>query len=192
MQLPREQIFAVDTPPPTASGALHLGHVFGYTQADCLAHLPWSSALDLYAWLTAQGEIDHAGLAALVRERVGRPGVGQLRRLLTITRNGAVSGAEALLHEILRRARLAAWRAGVRVVVGGRTIAVADVLFAAARLVIEVDGERAHSGRQAFRADRRRQNALVNAGYRVLRFTWWDLTEEPDRVVAQIRAALMI
>ena len=34
---PREQIFAVDTPPPTASGSLHLGHVFGYTQADCLA-----------------------------------------------------------------------------------------------------------------------------------------------------------
>ncbi|ANS78498.1 Valyl-tRNA synthetase [Serinicoccus hydrothermalis] len=34
---PREQVFAVDTPPPTASGTLHLGHVFGYTQADCLA-----------------------------------------------------------------------------------------------------------------------------------------------------------
>ncbi|WP_109474424.1 valine--tRNA ligase [Ornithinimicrobium cavernae] len=34
---PREQIFAVDTPPPTASGSLHVGHVFGYTQADCLA-----------------------------------------------------------------------------------------------------------------------------------------------------------
>ncbi|RIK15176.1 MAG: valine--tRNA ligase [Acidobacteria bacterium] len=33
----RSQIFAVDTPPPTASGSLHLGHVFGYTQADCLA-----------------------------------------------------------------------------------------------------------------------------------------------------------
>ena len=35
--LPREQIFAIDTPPPTASGSLHVGHVFGYTQADCLA-----------------------------------------------------------------------------------------------------------------------------------------------------------
>ncbi|MFK5582264.1 valine--tRNA ligase [Serinicoccus sp. LYQ131] len=33
----RDQIFSIDTPPPTASGALHLGHVFGYTQADCLA-----------------------------------------------------------------------------------------------------------------------------------------------------------
>ncbi len=33
----RSQIFAIDTPPPTASGSLHIGHVFGYTQADCLA-----------------------------------------------------------------------------------------------------------------------------------------------------------
>lgn len=37
MDLPREQIWAIDTPPPTASGSLHIGHVFGYTQADCLA-----------------------------------------------------------------------------------------------------------------------------------------------------------
>ncbi|WP_286959702.1 valine--tRNA ligase [Arsenicicoccus sp. UBA7492] len=37
MELPREQIWAIDTPPPTASGSLHIGHVFGYTQADCIA-----------------------------------------------------------------------------------------------------------------------------------------------------------
>ncbi len=33
----REQVFAVDTPPPTASGALHIGHVFSYTHTDTLA-----------------------------------------------------------------------------------------------------------------------------------------------------------
>lgn len=35
--LPRDQRFTIDTPPPTASGSLHVGHVFGYTQADCMA-----------------------------------------------------------------------------------------------------------------------------------------------------------
>ncbi|MGB3187631.1 MAG: valine--tRNA ligase [Ornithinimicrobium sp.] len=34
---PREQLFTIDTPPPTASGSLHVGHVFSYTHTDCLA-----------------------------------------------------------------------------------------------------------------------------------------------------------
>lgn len=33
----RQETFVVDTPPPTVSGSLHLGHVFSYTHADVLA-----------------------------------------------------------------------------------------------------------------------------------------------------------
>ncbi|WP_426508753.1 valine--tRNA ligase [Dactylosporangium sp. McL0621] len=33
----REDIFSIDTPPPTVSGALHIGHVFSYTQTDIIA-----------------------------------------------------------------------------------------------------------------------------------------------------------
>jgi valyl-tRNA synthetase len=33
----REQVYAIDTPPPTVSGALHVGHVFSYTHADTIA-----------------------------------------------------------------------------------------------------------------------------------------------------------
>ena len=33
----REQVFSIDTPPPTVSGSLHVGHVFSYTHTDCMA-----------------------------------------------------------------------------------------------------------------------------------------------------------
>ncbi|MHA7270451.1 valine--tRNA ligase [Arthrobacter sp. HLT1-20] len=33
----REQVYSIDTPPPTASGSLHVGHMFSYTQTDVLA-----------------------------------------------------------------------------------------------------------------------------------------------------------
>lgn len=33
----RDQIFSIDTPPPTVSGSLHVGHVFSYTHTDLIA-----------------------------------------------------------------------------------------------------------------------------------------------------------
>lgn len=33
----RDQVFSIDTPPPTVSGALHVGHVFSYTHTDLIA-----------------------------------------------------------------------------------------------------------------------------------------------------------
>jgi valyl-tRNA synthetase len=33
----REAVYSIDTPPPTASGSLHVGHVFSYTQTDVIA-----------------------------------------------------------------------------------------------------------------------------------------------------------
>ncbi len=34
---PRERVYSIDTPPPTVSGSLHIGHVFSYTHTDCIA-----------------------------------------------------------------------------------------------------------------------------------------------------------
>src|SRR3954453_15916936 len=34
---PRENVYAIDTPPPTVSGSLHVGHVFSYTHTNLIA-----------------------------------------------------------------------------------------------------------------------------------------------------------
>jgi valyl-tRNA synthetase len=34
---PRSEVFSIDTPPPTVSGSLHVGHVFSYTHTDVIA-----------------------------------------------------------------------------------------------------------------------------------------------------------
>ena len=34
---PHSENFSIDTPPPTVSGSLHVGHVFGYTPIDIVA-----------------------------------------------------------------------------------------------------------------------------------------------------------
>ena len=46
--LPKAQTFVIDTPPPTVSGVLHMGHVFSYTQADFVARFQRMSGKDVF------------------------------------------------------------------------------------------------------------------------------------------------
>ena len=56
------------------------------------------------------------------------------------------------------------------------------------KIAIELDGARYHSSPDARERDRRRENQLVALGWRVLRFTWADVTQRPDRVLALMRS----
>lgn len=44
----REQIYSIDTPPPTASGSLHVGHVFSYTHTDVVARFQRMCGMDVF------------------------------------------------------------------------------------------------------------------------------------------------
>lgn len=65
-----------------------------------------------------------------------------------------------------------------------------DVAFPKQKVAIEVDGWAFHSDPEVFVKDRKRQNAIALLGWQVLRFTWLDLVEYPQRVIAEIAAAI--
>jgi valyl-tRNA synthetase len=44
----RDQIYAIDTPPPTVSGSLHVGHVFSYTHTDIVARFQRMSGREVF------------------------------------------------------------------------------------------------------------------------------------------------
>jgi very-short-patch-repair endonuclease len=66
----------------------------------------------------------------------------------------------------------------------------ADFLWRERRLIVEVDGRDVHTTRRAFERDRRRDQRLVLAGWRVLRFTWRQVLFEPAYVAATLRGLL--
>jgi len=115
----------------------------------------------------------------------GRHGSPASRRLLQAASDGARSEAERLLVKLLREAGITGWRANYPV--GGYKV---DVGFSKQKVAIEVDGWAFHSDPEVFVKDRNRQNAIALLGWKVLRFTWLDLNEYPQRVIAEIRRAI--
>ena len=115
-----------------------------------------------------------------------QPGNAARRLVLEQSSDEPWSIAERRFHRLLRAAGIGGWRGNVKPAGTTHTV---DVLFAAERLVIEIDGHH-HHGDASFEFDRWRQNEIVLAGWRVLRFTWTMIDKYPERVVETVRAAL--
>lgn len=124
--------------------------------------------------------------------RRGRKGTSTMRELLDDRGEGYVPPAS----ELERRARRIFEAAGLprpefEVELGeDDVIGRVDCVWRAARLIVELDGQRFHGSLSAREADRRRDNRLVAAGWRVIRVTWHDLKDRPEDVVEEIRTAL--
>ncbi|MDQ1289478.1 MAG: hypothetical protein QG622_3044 [Actinomycetota bacterium] len=162
----------------------------GRTALDCLAVLPPAEADDLHAWLVTRRYLSPQSLEAGIRDRRRRLGTGRLRDLQHRSASGVLSEAERRVHRLLRETGVTGWEANVRLEDADGIIGVVDILFREERVVVEIDGRRAHDTEDSFVRDRRRQNRLVNAGYRVLRFTWADIVSRPQGILTEIRTAL--
>jgi very-short-patch-repair endonuclease len=125
-------------------------------------------------------------LEALVRH-ARWPGTPKVRALLDPARPSADawSVAEARLLRLISRAGLPCPEANVRV---GNYVP--DLLWRERRLIVEFDSWSFHGGPRSFQRDRERHNALVGMGYHVIRVTWQQLTETPEKVLVWIATAL--
>ena len=115
-------------------------------------------------------------------------GLGRLKRSISLADGRSESPMETRLRVLLVAGGLPSpcVQADVYDSSGG-FLARADLLYPDARLVIEYDGA---SHRSSLAADNRRQNRLIGAGYRVLRFTGADVLHTPASVVGQVQRAL--
>lgn len=125
-------------------------------------------------------------LEAHVDDNPGAKGIRRLRRAVAVADAGSESPMESRLRMLLINARLPhpSVQTSLHDASGG-FIGRVDLYYADRRLVIEYDGD---NHRDRLIPDLRRQNALLNAGYHLLRFTVADL-REPGSVVAQVRRA---
>ena len=134
----------------------------------------------------------HAGFVQLpelvshVESHAGTWGIKRLRRAVGLAEPQAESPMESRLRIELIRAGLP--RPSVQSDLRdarGTFIARVDLYYEDRRLAIEYDGAN-HKDR--LEADLRRQNALLNAGFHLLRFTAADL-RKPELVITQVRHA---
>ena len=95
------------------------------------------------------------------------------------------SRAERLMLALIREAGLPI--PDTNVIVAGHEI---DMLWRDQRLMVEIDSWEFHSVRRSFEHDRERDQALVAAGWRVVRVTWRQITRERIRVAATLATAL--
>lgn len=127
-------------------------------------------------------------LAGWVGARRRRPGVVRLRRVLELAEPKAESPMETRLRLLLVLAGLPTPLAQIDLHdATGRFLGRADLYYPARRLALEYDGG---IHRNTLIEDNRRQNRLLAAGYRLLRFTAPDILTSPAATVAQVRAAL--
>jgi very-short-patch-repair endonuclease len=127
-------------------------------------------------------------LIELLRRHPGHPGAGKLRRTVWSHRIGSTATRSELEERFLavcRRHHLPQPDVNVPLL-----DYVVDFLWPNANLVVEVDGRAAHGTRRAFQADRDRDGRLAVAGYRVVRFTWWDVTRRAVVVADRVRRLL--
>jgi very-short-patch-repair endonuclease len=165
------------------------------TAIDLAAVLKERDLADIVDQIVRMGLSTYEAISRRLEElaRRGKPGVVNLRTILARRVDGqenTESSLESRLTAILVGAGLPApvvqFRPAWLRYVSGRV----DLAYPEARLIVEGDSRRWHDSPEAFQLDRRRDNLAQLAGWRILRFTWDDITKHADYVAETVATAL--
>ena len=125
--------------------------------------------------------------------RQGRPGVTAIRSMLE-ARDASSAVPESVLEtrllNLLKRHRLPAPLGQYPIHDETGLVGRIDFAWPDAKLALEGDGFRWHSGRSRFESDRLRRNRLTLLGWRVVHVTWTQMNHDPDSVAEAVRRAL--
>lgn len=153
--------------------------------------------VDLAALLDP-ADLARASHEAMVRHRIkpdaverilGRrhnwPGARELRRVLAGDEPVSLSKLESSFIAAIRRARLPLPKTNVPT--GAHRV---DCRWPQHRLTVELDSYRYHHTRHAWEQDRRRERDARTRGDEFRRYTWFDVCEDPEPMLADLQALL--
>lgn len=158
------------------------------TIADLARRGPLVEAVVILDMALRAGLIDLEGIGRWPLTHRRHRGLGWLERAIRLADGASESPMETRLRVLLVAGGLPRPRVQVSLHdESGCFIVRPDLLFTDERLALEYDGA---THRASVADDNRRQNRLIEAGYRVLRFTAADVLHRPAAVVGQVRRAL--
>lgn len=161
------------------------------TVLDLARSLPLEQAVAAADSALRRALVTVAELQAALRVLPAGRGRERVARVVGLVDARCGSVLESLFRVLIARHGLPAPVAQVVVRTrSGARVGRVDFAWPDLRLVVETDGFAFHADRERYRSDRRRGNALVLAGWRVLRFSWEDVVQHPAYVVASVRGLL--
>ncbi len=164
------------------------------TVLDTAASLPREQAVAIIdaACIDNPARLEDLRILASLQPPLPRRGRRRVARHLDLATAGSESALETLAMLLWRDGGLPRPEQQAVIEIAGRFIARVDFLWEAAMLVVEVDGLGKYAEPGELQQEKARQNALIAAGYTVLRFTWADVVHRPEATLAQVVHALQV
>jgi hypothetical protein len=156
------------------------------TVADLARTLPFMDAVVVADSALNQGKATRPELHQILEECAGWPGVRQARRVADFADERAESPLESAARVVFDEAGLDSPE--LQVTIHGEEFAArVDFLWRKQMLAVVADGLVKYNDRKDLLAERERDRQLGEAGYTVIHFTWKELFQAPEIVIARIR-----